>query len=365
MGTWGPGIYSNDTAEDVRDLCYDLFPYLDRAESERILFEEFKDTLSRPDENDDDYASFWYGYAAWLWKYGMLTDTVRDKTLALLENYAGIALWEESASPSDVKKRRAALDKLREKLLSPQPPTKKPRAAIRRPKNKPGDILIVKTLAEGNDACGRWLRKPGCCTSLFCDGEKLHDLSAYTKEQEISIDMRGNFFALLCTGTRTVPVNSHVRNVVHTDSVYAVYDYFSEEKPTLELLKSVGFLHTLKISAQQDKLCENPGDFPNRTCTYTPTVAYQTEFYDLEFSDAESHELLRGTGEERRFAELMQRRGAPDGVFHCIFLYEVEAFLLEREQYRLLSVPMCTLIDDSIPLPTLPNAEQIQKQMQA
>ena len=137
MGTWGPGIYSNDTAEDVRDLCYELFPYLDRAESERILFEEFKDTLRHPDEDDDDYASFWYGYAAWLWKYGMLTDEVRDKTLALLENYAGIAMWEESAAPSDVKKRKAALDKLREKLLSPQPPTKLPRPAIQRPKNKP------------------------------------------------------------------------------------------------------------------------------------------------------------------------------------------------------------------------------------
>ena len=177
--------------------------------------------------------------------------------------------------------------------------------------------------------------------------------------------MRGKYFALLCTGTQAVPVNSHVRNVVHTDSVYAVYDYFSEEKPTHEMLKSVGFLHTLKISAQQDKLCENLGDFLNRTYTYTPTVAYQIEFYDLEFSEAESHELLRGTGEERRFAELMQRRGAPNGVFHCIFLYEVEAFLLEREQYQLLSAPMCTLIDDSVPLPALPNAEQIQKQMQA
>lgn len=29
MGAWGTGIYSNDTAEDLRDTCKDIFAFYD------------------------------------------------------------------------------------------------------------------------------------------------------------------------------------------------------------------------------------------------------------------------------------------------------------------------------------------------
>ena len=32
MGAWGTGIYSNDTAGDVRDACKDIFGYYDVEE---------------------------------------------------------------------------------------------------------------------------------------------------------------------------------------------------------------------------------------------------------------------------------------------------------------------------------------------
>ena len=36
MGTWGTGIYSNDTAEDVRDICQEIFPFVSVEEGIRI-----------------------------------------------------------------------------------------------------------------------------------------------------------------------------------------------------------------------------------------------------------------------------------------------------------------------------------------
>lgn len=45
MGTWGTAIYSNDTAEDVREACKDIFAVYGVEEGNQLLFEKFKDTV--------------------------------------------------------------------------------------------------------------------------------------------------------------------------------------------------------------------------------------------------------------------------------------------------------------------------------
>ena len=45
MGTWGTGIYGNDTAEEVREFCNEIFPFVSVEEGNRIVFREFKDIL--------------------------------------------------------------------------------------------------------------------------------------------------------------------------------------------------------------------------------------------------------------------------------------------------------------------------------
>ena len=82
MGTWGTGIYGNDTAEDVREFCNEIFPLVSVEEGNRIVFREFKDILE-DDLIDDDYASFWYSLADWQWKHGILCEDIRMKTIQL------------------------------------------------------------------------------------------------------------------------------------------------------------------------------------------------------------------------------------------------------------------------------------------
>ena len=41
MGAWGTGLYSNDTAEDIREDCRDVFSVKTLEEGLRILEEDY------------------------------------------------------------------------------------------------------------------------------------------------------------------------------------------------------------------------------------------------------------------------------------------------------------------------------------
>ncbi len=237
MGVWGPGIYSNDTASDVRDMCQEIFPFVNLEEGNKIIFEEYKDML---DMNlmDDDYASFWYALADWQWKHGMLTDEIRDKTLKLLENYTGLSEWEADASKAKVKKRKDVLDKLKEQLLSPQPPLKKTKANLMKPKHKPGDIIIFRLSekkCEYNPGIKYRIKEPW----LYQSDHIRNDTPTILPDP---FDGTCKYYAILCVGTYKKLYSQYIPNIYDEYSVYAFYDYCSIERPTLRILTECGFL---------------------------------------------------------------------------------------------------------------------------
>ena len=122
MGAWGPGILSDDTAEDVRDDFKDLIADgLSAEDATRRLLDEWAETLADPDEAP----VFWLALAATQSSMGRLQDDVRDRALAVIDSGEDLQRWEEDASAADVRKRRANLDKLRAQLTGPQKaPTK-------------------------------------------------------------------------------------------------------------------------------------------------------------------------------------------------------------------------------------------------
>ncbi len=142
MGAWGPAIFSDDTACDVRDDYRELIGQgVTGTEATRRLVEEY-----RPDDDPDD-TGFWLGLAATQWKLGRLEDTVKARALQVIEDGTDLRHWED-ATPQDVRKRRAALDKLKEQLLLPQPPPKH----IRRPYHEwteweVGDVVSYRLLS--------------------------------------------------------------------------------------------------------------------------------------------------------------------------------------------------------------------------
>jgi len=120
MGTWGTGLYSNDTTCDVRDIYIDSLEekLMNNQDAYENIFRRCGDYL----KNLDEEPLFWFALADTQWKIGRLMPEVKEKALEWIEKGGGVALWEESKSGSSGW--RKTLEKLRTKLKTEQPKEK-------------------------------------------------------------------------------------------------------------------------------------------------------------------------------------------------------------------------------------------------
>ena len=139
MGAWGPAIFSDDTACDIRDDYRELIE--DQVPDEDA-------TQQTIDANshlgDDEKHVLWLALAAVQSQLGRLDDNVKTRALEVIDTGVGLDLWEE-AGPREFEKRKAALAKLRDKLTGLQPARK----SVRRPwrdvtELKAGDVLSFR-----------------------------------------------------------------------------------------------------------------------------------------------------------------------------------------------------------------------------
>jgi hypothetical protein len=146
MGAWGPGIFSNDTAADIRgDFREALEDGLTPAQATAKLIAGAGDAV----DDQDDATSFWSGLAAAQMALGVLQTNVRDRAIALIDAGGDLALWDD---PKLAAKRTLVLERLRDQLLGPQ----KPPVKVHRPKRVPspvsaGDVFLL-TLDDGRRA---------------------------------------------------------------------------------------------------------------------------------------------------------------------------------------------------------------------
>lgn len=241
MGAWGTGIYANDIAEDVRDACKDIFALYDVDEGNKLLFNHFSDILNQGFV-DNEYASFWYALADWQWKHGMLNEFVKDKTLSLLNIYAGIEEWIELGNKTDIRKRRNIIERLKNQLVSKQGALKKPRLLLAKPKHKIGDVIIFKATNYIDEFDSSWhitdLRPP----FMFSDCK----INESPHENIDGINAHGSYMAILCIGTKKEVHSVYTPDVFDEYSLYVWYDYLDLQKPTIEKLYSCGFLPMVK-----------------------------------------------------------------------------------------------------------------------
>ncbi len=115
MGSWGAGIFADDTACDVRDDWRDLIAGgVDAAgATDRILL-KWQDTLAEPDEGP----VFWLALAAAQMATGRLQERVKQAALSVIDTDAGLSRWQEA--PKLLRQRQAILAKLKVQLLGPQ-----------------------------------------------------------------------------------------------------------------------------------------------------------------------------------------------------------------------------------------------------
>lgn len=114
MGTWGPAIFSDDFAMDLRDEFREAIANGQSAQQALDLLKlKYKDSLDDPDEGP----VFWLALAATAWKIGRLDDALRDKALAIIAVGEGLDRWDDAKLRAQ---REKVLADLAEQLRSPQ-----------------------------------------------------------------------------------------------------------------------------------------------------------------------------------------------------------------------------------------------------
>ncbi len=120
MGAWGPAIFSDDLACDIRDDFKELIgDGLTPQEATESLVDTYADSIS----DDDEHGVFWLSLAQVQWKTGRLLDHVKQHALEVIESGSDLKRWEYDNKT--LKKRTAVLEKLKETLRSEPPPPKR------------------------------------------------------------------------------------------------------------------------------------------------------------------------------------------------------------------------------------------------
>ena len=153
---WGFELYQNDTSLDVKDEFEELYNTGNTVQDiTDKLTEDYKSIMGDIDEEP----LFWLALADTQWNLGVLMPWVKEKALYWVEKDSGM-FYCRSIDMSVKVKRRKILDELQAKLLSPQPPVKKPvKKRIYKCQWKLGDVFayqLESDLAKERCLYGRY-----------------------------------------------------------------------------------------------------------------------------------------------------------------------------------------------------------------
>ena len=121
MGAWGTSLYANDSASDIRG---DYVDKLRRGKTNEEATKELIDANCDIMGDTEEEPLFWFALADTQWNYGRLLPEVKDKALFYLSQDKELERWKESGQ-KQLNAWKKTLERLKEKLDSPQPPAKK------------------------------------------------------------------------------------------------------------------------------------------------------------------------------------------------------------------------------------------------
>ncbi len=121
MASWGPKLYQDDIAEDVRNYYKDQ---LKRGKSNDEVTNELIDGYRDEISDIDGAPVFWFALADTQWDLGRLLPNVREYALKWLSDCSILARWENE-NQKEAKIRKKVLRIWNQKLNSPMPPEKK------------------------------------------------------------------------------------------------------------------------------------------------------------------------------------------------------------------------------------------------
>jgi hypothetical protein len=145
MGTWGVGVFADDTASDVRDAFRDA---VGNGVSPEVATARLVEQYA-PDGDPDVGPPFWIALAVTQWQLGRLVPSVKRNALRAIADGSDLARWV--GAPKDRANRRAVLARVAARLAS-SPPVAKP---VRKPwietcDWRVGELIIYRT-TSGTD----------------------------------------------------------------------------------------------------------------------------------------------------------------------------------------------------------------------
>lgn len=148
MGTWSTSITGNDTAKDLYDEYTAAFYKFDTEEALKRIDNYIRKEMF--DESDEEeWCNYIYSLADFMWKKGILTDSIKDKAVEMIDSGFGLELWAE-AGQKTLYSRKKKLAEFKEKLLLPQPPKKKIKPNVHTERIfDDGDIIAVQLQTAG------------------------------------------------------------------------------------------------------------------------------------------------------------------------------------------------------------------------
>lgn len=166
MGTWGPGLYANDLARDLKSTIASVIRLpLEHSELVSLLKDSFPGQSSQ--EDDEEYTSFWLVVADQFHKLGVSDPDVFERAIGIVDSGMDLNCPErKELSALDRRKREKVLAELRERLT--KPPPNKARKTLRKPQPllmNAGDLVIFPVFAHNNCVnpySSRWTQQQEC-----------------------------------------------------------------------------------------------------------------------------------------------------------------------------------------------------------
>lgn len=204
MGTWGPGLYQDDVACDIKS------EYANRLKIGMSNIEATQNLIDCSDsyiDEEEDESIFWFALADTQWKYGRLLPEVRDEALKRIKSGVDLKRWQENKKQYE--KRKQVLETLEEKLNSPQPPEK-----------KVSKLIIDKA---------RW--EIGDVLSYKITNEQLKDSKWYNK-----------YVLLRVVAITKARIGGLPREYSHEFNIVAIYNWIGNSVPNLEIIDKLKFI---------------------------------------------------------------------------------------------------------------------------
>ena len=113
MGAWSVSINGNDFAQDMKLEYMAVFSAFSPDQGVALLDQYVQNELGGR-RDIGTWTDYTYSLADFLWRHGLLTPSIRDRALTLIDQRAALDLY------SDVRARERTLDLFRKKLTSPR-----------------------------------------------------------------------------------------------------------------------------------------------------------------------------------------------------------------------------------------------------